>query len=303
VATVLWGHGYSKQDRGWWRRARRWLAQQGSAILFYEPRTRDAYLREGWSPDKLFVALNTLDNTEIDAALQWWREHPIDLARFRREHNLDPGPVVLFVSRLQPANRVDLLIEATAELSRHIPGVKTVILGNGTVEKNRLQEVARQAQVADRIIFVDGVYDEMKLAPWFLSAGVFCYPANIGLSLIHAFWYSLPVVTSNNLVAQNPEIVALENGVNGLLYEHGNKASLVEALRKILADDELRASMAKAARCTVEESFTIPRMVDGMESAIRYAHKTLPAAVDRVRLPSTTARTEVIDPSCMRSSP
>jgi glycosyltransferase involved in cell wall biosynthesis len=303
VATVLWGHGYSKQDRGWWRRARNWLAQQASAILFYEPRTREVYVREGWNPDKLYVALNTLDHTEIDAALQWWRDHPADLDRFQRERGLETGPVVLFVSRLQPANRVELLIEATAELSRHIPSVKTVILGNGTAEKSRLQAVARQAQVGDRIVFVDGVYDEMKLAPWFLSADVFCYPANIGLSLIHAFWYGLPVVTSDNLAAQNPEIVALERGVNGLLYEHGNKASLVEALRMILVDDELRASMAQAARRTVEQTFTIPRMVDGMESAIRFAHRTLPAATNRAGLRATKARTEVIDPSYMRSSP
>jgi glycosyltransferase involved in cell wall biosynthesis len=303
VATVLWGHGYSKEDRGWWRRVRNWVARRASAILFYEPRTREAYVREGWNPDKLFVAINTLDHTEIDSALRWWRDHPAELAKFQREHGIDTGPVVLFVSRLQPANRVDLLIDATFELSRHIPSVKTVILGNGAVEKSRLQAIAGRAQAGNQIVFVDGVYDEMKLAPWFLSAKVFCYPANIGLSLIHAFWYGLPVVSSDNLAAQNPEIVAIEHGVNGMLYEHGNKGALVEALRTILVDDQLQASMARAARHTVEQSYTIPRMVDGMESAIRYAHRTLPAAMNRVSVRSMKARTEGINPSCMRSTP
>jgi glycosyltransferase involved in cell wall biosynthesis len=284
VATVLWGHGYSKRERTWWRALRKWLGRQASAVLFYEPQTRDVYVREGWKSDRLFVAINSLDHTEIDQARIWWQEHPQELAAFRREHGLEDGPVILFVSRLQPANRVDLLIEAAAQLRTEIPGVKTVIVGSGAAEKTRLQAIAAREGVADRVVFVDGVYDEMKLAPWFLSAKVFCYPANIGLSLIHAMWYGLPVITSDKREAQNPEIVALQHGINGLMYRDGSKDALVDALRIILTKDALQSAMAQAARSTVEEGFTISRMVDGMEAAIRYAHNQL--ATNRKQMPS-----------------
>jgi glycosyltransferase involved in cell wall biosynthesis len=180
----------------------------------------------------------------------------------------------LFLSRLQPENRTDLLIRATAALAREIPGLKTVIIGNGAEEKSRLQTIARKAGIGDNVFFLDGIYDERKLAPWMLSASVFCYPENIGLSLIHALWYGLPIVTSGNLAVQNPEIVALENGVNGLTYEHGSVESLAGSLRKILTNDELRNSMSLAARRSVENKHTIPRMVDGLEAAIRYAYNT-----------------------------
>ena len=60
VATVLWGHGYSKKERSWWRLMRQWLGKQASAVLFYEPRTRDAYVRDGWDADRLFVAINVI---------------------------------------------------------------------------------------------------------------------------------------------------------------------------------------------------------------------------------------------------
>jgi glycosyltransferase involved in cell wall biosynthesis len=96
----------------------------------------------------------------------------------------------------------------------------------------------------------------------------------VGLSLIHALWYGLPVVTSDNLAAQNPEVVALENNVNGLLYEHGNVKSLTAALRNILMDETKRSAMSEAARRSVENKFTISKMVDGLEDAIRYAHST-----------------------------
>jgi glycosyltransferase involved in cell wall biosynthesis len=275
VATVLWGHGYSKQERIWWRWLRNALGKQASANLFYDPQTRDAFIQAGWKPERLFVALNSIDHTEIEAACRWWQNHPHELASFRREHGLD---VVLFVSRLQPANGVDLLIESIVPLSRGFPGVKVVILGNGAAERARLGAIARRERAGEHIVFVDGVYDEMKLAPWFLSAKLFCYPANVGLSLIHALWYGLPVVTGDKLESHNPEIVALEHGINGLMYPHGSREALVEALRTILSDESLRASMSQAARQKVEKRFTVSQMVDGMEAAIRFAHSRVAGA-------------------------
>jgi len=270
VATILWGHGYSKSERSWWRAARNLLAKQCSALLFYDQQTRVEFIREGWDAERLYVALNCIDPTEINQARQWWQEAG-RLSEFRREQGIDGNPVILFVSRLQPANRVDLLIRATAELSKVIPGLKTVIVGNGDAEKERLQVLAHTLAAENNVIFVDGTYDESKLAPWFLSASVFCYPVNIGLSLIHAFWYGLPVVTTDNTSAQNPEIAAFKNNINGLTYKHDNVSSLVDALSRIVQDKELQQSMSTAARRTVEEEYTIPRMVDGLEAAIRYA--------------------------------
>jgi glycosyltransferase involved in cell wall biosynthesis len=274
VPRILWGHGYAKDEHERRRGARKWLTRFASALVFYEPTTRDAYVAEGWEPGKAFVALNSLDHRPMEEARQTWLERPDQLARFRQEHRIDDGPVILFVSRLHPNNRVDLLIRATAKLAAEFPGLKTVIIGNGDAEKARLQAITRDTGVTDRVIFQNGIYDELKLAPWFLSASIFCYPAHSGLSLIHALWYGLPVVTSDNLAAQNPEVVALEDGQNGLLYRHGDVESLAEALRDVLADDAKRTAMSAAARRSVENKHTIARMVDGLEAAIRYAHST-----------------------------
>jgi glycosyltransferase involved in cell wall biosynthesis len=278
VAAVLWGHGYSKNLHGRRDSARKRIAKRASSLVFYDPDTRDQYVRDGWNPDKLFVALNSLEHTGIVEARQWWQDRPDLLVAFRKEHGIQMGPVVLFVSRLQPANRVDLLVRATALLAQEIPDLKTVIIGNGPAEKERLETLAAEVGAARSIIFQEGVYDELKLTPWLLSADVFCYPENVGLSLIHAFWNGLPVVTSDNLGIQNPEVVALEHGTNGLTYEHGSVASLVDALRQIVTNEALRKSMSQAARRTVEERFTIPRMVDGLEAAIRYANRVVVTA-------------------------
>jgi glycosyltransferase involved in cell wall biosynthesis len=274
LPRILWGHGYAKNARGRRSGVRKWLARWATAIVFYEPTTREAFIRDGWNPEKLFFALNSLDHREMDEARQCWLARPEELDKFLREHRIQDGPVILFVSRLLPENRVDLLIRATAVLARELPSLKTVIIGNGPEEKARLESLAREAGVSGSVFFQNGIYDELKLAPWMLSASVFCYPENIGLSLIHALWYGLPIVTSDNLGIQNPEVVALENGVNGLTYRHDSVDSLVDSLRTILRNEELRKSMSTAARRSVEEKHTVPRMVDGLEAAIRYAYNT-----------------------------
>jgi glycosyltransferase involved in cell wall biosynthesis len=274
VPRILWGHGYSKDEKVRRRGGRKWLTRFATALVFYEPTMRDAYVADGWDPAKAFVALNSLDHTPIDEARRCWLERPDQLARFRQEHKIEGVPVILFVSRLHPNNRADLLIRATAALAAEMPGLKTVIIGNGNAERARLEAIAGETGAADRVIFQNGIYDELELAPWFLSASVFCYPAHIGLSLIHALWYGLPAVTSDNLAAQNPEIVALEDGVNGLFYRHGDVQSLTGALRKILTNEGRRSEMSAAARRSVEDKFTTSRMVDGLEAAIRFAHST-----------------------------
>ena len=302
VATVLWGHGYSKSDRGWWQRVRNWLGRRASAILFYEPRTRDAYVRDGWDSDTLFVALNCLDHSDVEEARQWWLDHPDELVQFRRDQQIDNDPMILFVSRLHAANRVEWLIQATAELAREMPGLKTVIIGNGPAEKERLKALAVEMKADSNVVFQDGIYDERRLAPWFLSARVFCYPANMGLSLLHAFWYGVPVVASNRLEVQGPEVAALEHGINGLCYDYGSVASLIDSLRQVITNEALRQSLSQGARRTVEGRFTVPRMVDGMEAAIRYAHHSLTAARTKPIDKSSINRTKAADLSYMRSS-
>ena len=114
-------------------------------------------------------------------------------------------------------------------------------------------------------------YNEEALAPWFLCADAFCYPANIGLSILHAFGYGLPVVTSDRVEAQNPEIEALRHEENGLLYADGDARALAGALKMLFDDRGLRQRLSRAARATVCDRYNIARMVDGMEAAVRCA--------------------------------
>lgn len=280
VPTILWGHGYSKQEAGWRAWPREKVAGLATALMFYNHTAANRYIERGWDPQRIFVALNALDQTPIQATRSHWLAHPEELAAFRREHRLDAGPVILFVSRFEPANRVDLLIRATAQLRSQHPTLQTIIIGKGEPEETRLKELATSLGVADCVRFPGAIYDEHALAPWFLSANVFCYPANIGLSILHAFGYGLPVVTSDDIASQNPEIEALRDGENGSLYRQGNVDHLVKTLDRLLSEPATTKKMSIAAHQTATQQFTMTNMVDGMETAVRYcANRKLRSAI------------------------
>ncbi|GJQ29082.1 MAG: hypothetical protein HBSAPP03_09660 [Phycisphaerae bacterium] len=271
LGVVLWGHGYSKAEKQMRRRSRNALIAFADSVVLYNYTAAQAIIDSGASPpERVFVALNTLDLEPIRAVAASWRKNPEALARFRFENHLDAGPVVLFVSRLFESNRTDLLIRATPELLRHYPALSVVIVGDGP-DAPRLKQLAEDLGVAKAVRFVGALYGEEAIAPWFLSADVFCYPTNVGLSLIHAMSYALPIVTGDRQEAQNPEIEALHDGINGLTFKDGDAASLAQSLLMVLRDPAQKRRLGEAAEETVTGDFTIEKMVDGLEAAIRVA--------------------------------
>lgn len=270
IPTVLWGHGYSKHEKHWRKSLRDLVARLGTCLLFYNRTTAQRFIDAGWPKYRIYVALNSLDQAPIQAAAALWRSSPESLEAFREQHGLARRPVVLFVSRLEADNRVDMLLSATDVLVRRGVDLKTVIVGKGPDDR-RLRDMATRLGIADRVIFTGAIYDEPALAPWFLSARVFCYPTNIGLSILHAMGYGLPVITSDRKDAQNPEIEALRPGYNGLVYRHGDVESLAQTLLRVLSDDALAQRLSEGAARTIADDFNMPKMVDGLEAAVRYA--------------------------------
>lgn len=272
VGTVLWGHGYSKQDAGWRSKARSAVAKLADALLFYNHTAADAYVRSGFDPDRVFVALNAIDQSPIQAARADWVDRPERIAGFRKEQGLGDAPVLLFVSRLEEANRVDLLIEAQAKLSKAFPSLVVAIIGKGP-DRERLESLAAERGLTERVRFLGAIYDEEISAPWFMVSTAFCYPANIGLSILHGMGYGLPVVTSARVEAQNPEIEALRDGENGFFYRDGDVDDLAAKLEILLTDHDLRSRLSQAAHATATERFSLGNMVDGYVDAVRYAAK------------------------------
>ncbi|MEM7622381.1 MAG: glycosyltransferase [Planctomycetota bacterium] len=185
MGVVVWGHGYSKNEgpfRSWLRYK---AGAMADAVVLYSRSVADDYIRRGMPKEKVFVALNSLDPGPMQDARAKIMNDPEGLASFKREHRLDQGPVVIYVSRLDPNNRVPMLVEATKKLLPEFPALKTVVIGKGP-DLDNVKQTAERLGIADCVLCPGPVYDEDNIGPWLCSSDAFCYPANIGLSILHA---------------------------------------------------------------------------------------------------------------------
>lgn len=268
IRTILWGHGYSKNESPARRRLRNWFGRRADAVLLYNELGRQKAIAGGIAPERVFVAPNTIDTSEATAAREAWLSDPARLRDWRRAHGLE-GPVLLHVSRYTSGRRIEMLLDAAVKLLRRRPDLRIVLIGQGYDQPPVKDQIA-QRRLGHAVITPGAIYDEQELAPYFLSARAMAFPSNIGLSLHHAFAYGLPVVTHGDRDSQAPELEALTDGENGLLYEKGELEDLTAKLEMLVLDDALGQRLGEAARHSVQMNWSLSRMVDGMVAAIEY---------------------------------
>jgi len=117
----------------------------------------------------------------------------------RYRDRLRPGPYgdyILYMGRLDRAKRVNLLLEALAQVRAPL---RAVIAGDGP-ERRELERLARQCGVAGRVRFVGHVDDDELVALYANARTVFYAPVDedYGFATVEAFHAARPVVTTSD---------------------------------------------------------------------------------------------------------
>jgi len=265
IGVVWWGHGWSAGSSQITATIRRSIMRWMDVILLYTDKEVEEYKQRGFSPDKLFATNNTIDQKPIQKAMLAWSASRLD--KFKIQNNLLDKRILLFCSRLTAKSGLDLMLYALARLSKIESNYLLVVIGEGK-EKQRLMKHAEILGISGYVQWVGSIFDQMQIAPWFMSAECLVYPGAIGLSLIHAFSYGLPVITHGNMLNQGPEIAALQNGENGLLFSEGNVDDLVKKILFLTEHPDIRSKMSKQALNTVANKFSMDNMVKQFVNAI-----------------------------------
>ncbi|WP_421015055.1 glycosyltransferase [Glutamicibacter creatinolyticus] len=152
-------------------------------------------------------------------------------------------PTILFVGRLAVEKNVNELIEALP-LMRQVPNAVLEIVGGGE-QRSKLEQVAEEQGVADRVKFFGHISDE-ELREAYLRCDLFCQPGTAELQslvTLEALSASKPVVLANALAL--PHLV--DEGINGYMFQPGDRKDLAEKLDRILSLDETeRERMGRA---------------------------------------------------------
>jgi len=177
-----------------------------------------------------------------------------------------PGPpTILFVGRLAPHKRQDLIIRAFARLRRRRPDARLVLVGTplSPAYGRELERLAEQ--LAPGSVTFESYLSSHELAERYRSAHVLlCLSEHEGfcIPLLEAFHFGLPVVARD--AAAVGEVV----GDAGVLLDPADGPDTVAALLDIvLGDQELRTELARRGQARLAR-FDRARTVEGMKSTL-----------------------------------
>ncbi len=157
----------------------------------------------------------------------------IDLLKFRdlgyeREEN-----TLLFVGRLSPVKRLDMLLRATAMVRRKVPHVKLRIIGRDWGVKSELVALSRELRIESNVEFLSEIPFE-SLVEHYNRAKVFVLSSKyeaFGITIMEAIGCHTPVVVTS--VGGVPEVV----GDAGILCKE-NAESMANGILKLLTNSE-----------------------------------------------------------------
>ena len=183
----------------------------------------------------------------------------VDTAIFApTQHSANRDPVVASVGSLIPIKGHDVTLRAIAELSGDFPKLRVRIVGEG-VEHRRLQALARELGIADRVDFL-GRKTRQEVAELLRSSEIFVLPSRfegLGVAYLEAMASGLPTIAYRGQGIQE----VIRHGENGILVaEQGAEAApraWAAVLRTLLKNDEMRQLLGAVARDTVEEGYTL----------------------------------------------
>lgn len=155
---------------------------------------------------------------------------------------------LIVVGNLIPRKRVDLFLEIVNMVRAAHPGLRAVVLGDGPLRES-LEAQAHALNVHDCVHFAG---HQQQVDVWLKRARIFILTSEAeGLSqaMIQAMLCGLPAVVS--LVGEAEELV--EDGVNGFLVRDMNAEAFAEAVTRLLENQAMLSSFAKAARQSAEK--------------------------------------------------
>lgn len=169
--------------------------------------------------------------------------------------------VVLYVARLSPLKRIDLLLRAVSTLRDRRPRLKCVIVGGGVLE-GALKEAARTLQL-DSVVQFAGEREDVR--PYYEAADVYTTTSEregLPLSLAEAMAYELPCIATS--IGGHREILSQPG--TGELVEPGRPDLMAGAIDALLSSPGTSRTIGIAARKAVVERFNIERMVEELVS-------------------------------------
>lgn len=198
----------------------------------------------GVADSKIATVPNPLNLVELEV--------PLERGAFRRAHGFSDAPIVMYLGKLTPRKRLDILAEAFARLNR--PDAKLVIAGNDMGYERELRTILGRLGLQDRTTFTGLLTGHERLEA-LADADVVSYASKdeiFGLVPLEAILCGTPVVVADD--SGCGEVITKLGG--GLIVREGDGNALAAALSSVLnAPGEWR-ERARAAQSPIRTLYS-----------------------------------------------
>lgn len=217
---IWWSHGNKGHQGkiGWLMR--KLFYKLSSGVLLYSEKGKENLIHMNVKPDQLRVIGNCLNNEDYG-----FLNYKVESKKERGGH-----VKILFTGRITHKVDLDTLIRAIHFLKiKYGKCFICYVIGKGA-EKEHL-ELIRTLELNDQFLLLGAKYGK-EAHTYFLDSDLYIYPGGIGLSILHAFSFGLPVITIDDESLHFPEVELLKVERNGDVYQNRNYMSLAEKILK-----------------------------------------------------------------------
>lgn len=208
---IFWGQGSGNSKSKLVIKIKKYIINNSDGYIVYTPAGKKELEDIGVNSSKISIAYNTLkiDNFELTMGSDY----------------------LLFVGRIQKRKGLERVLKAIQNTA-----YKFVIVGKGGDYELELKNMALKMNLANQVIFKGEVYDDEELKDIFSGAASYISPDHLGLGVVHAFAYGVPVIVNRNK-NHAPEFLYCTNN-NSYIYDNDIELPLI--IDEVFNDGEKR---------------------------------------------------------------
>ncbi|MPM60713.1 N-acetyl-alpha-D-glucosaminyl L-malate synthase [bioreactor metagenome] len=181
-----------------------------------------------------------------------------DISKNRNSSN---QALIGIVGQVSPNKGQDVFLKSIPYVLEAFPQSKFIIVGSNYKHEaysRQLNLLSQQLGIAGSVDFVGFSDDTIGVMQQLDIMALCSEKESFGLVVIEAMLCGTPVIVSD--CGGIDDIV--QDNVNGLIVPYGNPESLAKAITRILKDRTFSETIAKNAKKTVYEKFTLDKMVN-----------------------------------------
>lgn len=249
IRTVATIHGLDWKRAKWGgvasrviRRGERMAAERADGLIVLSE-SDAAYFRETYGREARVVPNGVAPAERRPARL------------IRERWGLEEGSYALYLGRIVPEKRVELLLGAFAGLGTD----RRLVVAGGSSDTSGYLSGVRELASRDPRVVMAGFVEGEALAELYSNAALFALPSDVEgmpMGLLEAMSYGLCCVTSDT-----PELAGVLGGV-GLVFPRGNEEALRGVLAAVLSDPARARALGSAARRRVASEYGWGPVVD-----------------------------------------